>query len=95
MKTFAVTYAYDAQTSLRDEVRPRHRAFLSGLYAAGVLLASGPVTSGASQGALIIVKAEDEASALALLDNDPFVIEGTVAERQAVEWTPVFGPWTP
>lgn len=93
MEIYAVTYAYDTNEELRAEVRPRHRAFLTGLHAAGVLLASGPVDSEGAAGALIIVRAASAAGALALLDADPFLEAGTVAERQAVRWTPVIGPW--
>lgn len=93
MAIFAVTYAYDQNSGLRDELRPSHRGFLSGLHAAGALLASGPVESDGSAGALIIVRADSAEGALALLGSDPFLEAGTIAERQAVAWNPVIGPW--
>jgi len=94
MPIFAVTYAYDDRTELMDEVRPMHRAFLAGLYASGSLLASGPVVSGASRGALILVRAESDEAALHLLDADPYQEAGLLVERAAVSWTCVYGPWS-
>ncbi len=93
MPIYAVTYAYDDRAALRDEVRPRHRAFLSGLHAAGVLLASGPVSGDGASGALLLLRAESPEAALRILDNDPFQEAEVIAERTAVEWTVVFGPW--
>ena len=94
MPIYAVTYAYDDRTDLMDQVRPQHRAFLAGLYAAGTLLASGPVSSGTSRGALILVRAESAEGALGLLDADPLAEAGLLADRAAVEWTCVYGPWS-
>lgn len=93
MSIFAVTYAYDDRSELQDEVRPLHRAFLAGLYAAGILLASGPVSGDGARGALLIVRATDQAAALDLLRNDPFYEAGILLERAAVAWTVVNGPW--
>jgi len=94
MSLYAVTYVYDDRAALMDEVRPLHRAFLSGLYASGSLLASGPVSSGGMRGALIIVEAGSEEGALALLQADPFNEAGLLADRAAVAWTCVYGPWS-
>lgn len=94
MTTFAVTYVYDDRAAVRDVHRPAHRGFLSGLYAAGVLLASGPVSVGDMQGALLIVRADSTEAAEALLEADPFNAEGLVSSRAVAEWTVVFGPWT-
>lgn len=91
MTTFAVTYAYDDRSALRDEVRPQHRAFLAGLQSAGVLLASGPVSGNGASGALLIMTGRDADAVLAMLDADPFWTAGTVAERAAVEWNVVIG----
>ena len=55
----------------------------------GRLLAAGPYAGG--HDALIIVRAEDEAGALALLEDDPFNQAGFIAERIPREWSPVIG----
>lgn len=94
MTTYAVTYVYDARSAERDTHRPAHRGFLSGLYAAGVLLASGPVSDGDMQGALLIVQADSAEKVAAILDADPFIVNKLVADRAITEWTVVFGPWS-
>jgi uncharacterized protein YciI len=93
MTVFAVQYRYDDRTERRDEVRPEHRAFLADRLADGSLLASGPYAGDGAPGALLIVSAGSAAEVDQLLDADPFVREGIVADRAVREWTPVFGPW--
>ena len=41
--------------------------------------------------ALIVVRADDEAGALSLLEDDPFHKAGFIAERVSREWNPVIG----
>ena len=41
--------------------------------------------------ALIVVRAEDEAGALSLLEDDPFQQAGFISERIPREWNPVIG----
>ena len=93
MTTYAVTYVYDARAAERDTHRPAHRGFLGGLHAAGVLLASGPVSDGDMHGALLIIQADSAEKVAAILDADPFAVNGLVADRAITEWTVVFGPW--
>lgn len=91
MSVFAVNYEYDAtKRDLMAEIRPLHRAFLASLKEAGSLLASGPL---GSNGALIVVVADDAASALALLGEDPFLANEIIETRVARIWNPVIGPW--
>ncbi|PWD49642.1 hypothetical protein C8046_01855 [Serinibacter arcticus] len=92
MPVFAVEYTYDHRADERTAVRPAHREFLRGLLAGGDLLASGPLGTG--EGALLLLVADDEAAALALLDADPFAAAGLVARRDARAWAPVIGPWS-
>lgn len=91
MTTFAVTYVYDDRAEARDTHRPAHRAFLSGLLAAGVLRASGPVSDGEMQGALLVIDAPSAEAAGTILDSDPFATEGLVAARAVAEWSVVLG----
>lgn len=90
MKVFTVEYHYVTD---RDEemaeVRPTHRAFNGELAAQGRLIAAGPYTG--THDALIIVRAEDAAGALELLEADPFNQAGFIAERIPREWNPVIG----
>lgn len=93
-RIYAVEYHYVTD---RDEemaqVRPSHRAFNAGLAQEGRLLAAGPYVG--THDALIVVRAEDEADALALLEADPFQQRGLIAERIAREWNPVIGVLAP
>ena len=90
MKVFAVEYHYvtDHDEEMA-EVRPRHRAFNGELAAQGSLIAAGPYTG--THDALIIVRADNAAGALELLDSDPFNQAGFIAERVPREWNPVIG----
>lgn len=93
MPVFAVTYEYDQRDDERDAIRPDHRAFLRRLHDDGVLLASGPLSGAGGPGALMLLRADDDAAALAVLDDDPFWTAGVVAARSARGWEPVIGPW--
>jgi uncharacterized protein YciI len=82
-----VLYEYDDNTAVRDELRPRHRAFLDSREG---LLLSGPTAAG---GAVIVYDAEP-AELEAWLNDDPFWAAGTIARRVVTEWTPGMGTWT-
>ena len=89
MAYFAVTYVYDpAQSTLMDEVRPKHRAFLTQLKDDGFNVASGPVT-GDHPTALLIFEAENADKVESLLDEDPFKKAGVILECIIGEWNPV------
>ena len=89
-KIYAVEYRYVTD---KDEemaaVRPSHRAFNGRLADEGLLLAAGPYVG--THDALIVVRAEDEAGALSLLEDDPFQQAGFISERIPREWNPVIG----
>lgn len=90
MTVFAVEYVYDAESGpVRDEHRPAHRAWLSSLADAGLLLASGPYGDGA--GALLLMKAPDAAALQETLKQDPFAAVQAVAGIRTTEWNPVIG----
>ncbi len=89
-KIFAVEYRYVTdQDEAMAQVRPRHRAFNGELAQKDLLLAAGPFTG--THDALIVVRAQDAAGALALLEDDPFNQAGLIAERLPREWNPVIG----
>ena len=95
MPFFAVTYTYADAADQRDIHRPAHRAFLKELFDAGTLAASGPFepVPGRPDGALLVLRADDGAAALAALDRDPFLLHGLIDDRSAQGWVPVTGPW--
>ncbi|MBG6190373.1 uncharacterized protein YciI [Arthrobacter sp. CAN_A212] len=90
MSVFAVEYVYGPDTSdLRDEHRPAHREWLTGLVGEGRVLASGAFADGA--GALLIFTAENEQSLNDLVSQDPFALVGAIAAVKATEWKPGIG----
>lgn len=91
MPYFATTYRYTDDVPRRDEVRPTHRDYLAGLTAREALAVSGPYADGEPGGALLIFSADTADEARALVDSDPFVVEGLVAEITIREWKPVSG----
>jgi uncharacterized protein YciI len=101
MTLYAVTYRYIDDEARLAELRPAHRAHLADLFEAGSLVASGPLgLVGAEEaprpsGALIVIRASYPDEALAILDADPFWVRGLIAQRDAREWTLVFGGFAP
>ncbi len=91
MAYFATTYLYTDDVERRGEVRPTHRDYLAGLTERGQLQVSGPFSDGEPGGALLVFIAETYAEARALINADPFVLDGLVAEIVDREWTPVSG----
>lgn len=90
MSIFAVEYVYGPEDeAARVEHRPAHRQWLAGQAEAEVVLASGPYVDGT--GALLIFRAEDEASLSELLAQDPMCSGGGVAGLKISAWNPVTG----
>jgi uncharacterized protein YciI len=91
MSTFATVYTYVADSdSRRDEVRPAHRDYLTTLTDQGRLVVSGPWV-GAPAAALLVFAGESADDVRALVDADPFVQAGLVADISIREWTIVSG----
>lgn len=91
MTTFATTYVYAPDSdAARDATRPAHRAFLADLTEQGVLVISGPYV-GDPAGALLVLEGDSVESVRAVMEADPFVAEGLVAEVVVREWTTVSG----
>ncbi len=76
-----------------EEVRPRHRKFLSDLAEQGVVALGGPLGDGS--GGVSLYQAADETALLEIIDQDPYHLEGVVAERTVREFKPVIGAWLP
>lgn len=95
MGTFAVTYAYAANSSAgRDEHRPLHVEFLQEQFDGGALVKSGPFGPEEDPGALLIIEADSKADVEALMNQDPFYRNGLVAQRSIRQWNVVFGAST-
>jgi uncharacterized protein YciI len=67
-----------------------HRAYLRGLKANGVLIASGPMEPRFGGMLLLRVPEEDPKVLDAVPENDPFVQNG-VAQYELIRWAPVIG----
>jgi uncharacterized protein YciI len=91
MTIYAVQYDYSDDTAARDEHRPAHREFIGGLADEGVVLVSGPYAAAEPAGALLVVRADDEAEVRELLREDPFQQQGLVELVRVREWTPILG----
>lgn len=68
-----------------------HVAFLKRLIDAGRILVSGPVSGLGKRAGFIIMTVATIADARALIEQDPFAVEGLIDELTIVEWTPMFG----
>lgn len=89
MPHFVVTYHYaSGSEERRDEHRPAHRQYLDGL--GGVLLA-GATKSDDGPGAVLVVEAGSTDEVERLVDEDPFVTAGVVAQRSVVTWSVTTG----
>lgn len=91
MTLWMVEYTYDSRAHLRDQHRPAHRAYLSGLVETGHMAAFGRFDDAQAPGALLIVAADSEAAVNDMLDRDPFVIHGLVPERRVRQWAGTWG----
>ena len=93
MAVYAVTYTYaEGSDAARDEHRPAHRGYLNGLSDRGVNLVSGPFGPQDAPGALLLFRAGSAGEVRSLVDADPFVVAGVVADIQVREWAAVLGP---
>lgn len=90
MSLYAVRYHYSDDTAGRDEHRPAHREFLSGLAEEGVVVASGPLLDGAAE-ALLLLEGESPEQIRELLRDDPFAQQGIIESVEVREWDVVIG----
>lgn len=94
MKHFAII-AWDAPDSAaaRTSARAAHFARIEGIMDS--LAIAGPLkdASGAFTGSLVIVKAEDEAGARAILEADPYFAAGVWARFEIHDFLPAAGEW--
>ncbi|APT84940.1 YciI family protein [Corynebacterium aquilae] len=91
MAYVSVLYTYDPTNELIGSSRPDHRAFIGTLHERGLILGSGPFT-GPQGGALIVLslpEGQGITEATALMDKDPFYVNGAIDGREFQEWNPV------
>ena len=90
MSLYAVRYTYSDDVAARDEHRPAHREFLSGLAQEGTVVASGPLADEPSQ-ALLLLEGESADQVRELLREDPFAQQGIIDSVEVREWDIVIG----
>lgn len=93
MAHFVVTYRYGASAAALAAARPARYRYFAGLEASGALLASGQLTGGDLGEGMLVLKADDEAAARALLADDPFMLHGYVSRLEIAPWNPTTGRW--
>jgi uncharacterized protein len=91
MPLFVLTYGYH-DTPLRAERREDHLAHLGGLEQSGHLVAAGPLAD--LSGGVILLRADDEPSAQALVDQDPYTRLDVTKDRRLREWRVTVGSVT-
>jgi uncharacterized protein YciI len=85
---FVLTYGYN-DTPLRAERRDEHLEHLNGLFERGQLVAAGPLAD--RSGGIIVLRADDEAAAQALVEQDPYTRLDVTKGRKLAEWTVAVG----
>jgi uncharacterized protein YciI len=89
---FTVEYSYPDDTTLQDEHRPAHLAYLRERLAQGELLLSGPWGDDEAPGGLLVYGVADRARIEEIVANDPFVVNEVVATKRVHSWRPIVGP---
>lgn len=94
MKHFAIL-CWDAPDSARLRAAHRDAHFARVEAIMDRIAVAGPLkdASGAFIGSLVIVKAEDEAGARAILEGDPYFIGGVWARWEISAFVPAAGEW--
>lgn len=89
---FTVEYSYPTDTTLQDEHRPAHLAYLRERLEQGELLLSGPWGEHEAPGGLLVYRVEDRARIDTIVDNDPFVVNNVAVGKRVHNWRPLVGP---
>jgi uncharacterized protein YciI len=76
------SYTLDVEAVAR--VRPAHRKYAEALAASGKLIMAGPFVD--RPGGLFIYEATSRSEALALMEKDPYAVEGVFTTCELSEW---------
>lgn len=88
MALFLLTYAY-ADTDERAKRRDEHVAYLNKLLGEGSLVVAGPHED--ASGGAIVLKADDQAAAEAIVAGDPYTKNGVTKDRYLRQWKVTVG----
>ena len=84
VRLFANYAKYGADRSKLATVRPAHWEYDRTLESAGKMALAGPFAN--DQGGLFVYNAVRREEALSYLEQDPFAVEGVLAEFELLEW---------
>jgi len=93
MATFVVEFQYRVSREQRQAVHLAHADYLHRLAERGVLLLAGPLVD--ENGGLLIYEVADREELQQVLDGEPYVRAGLVAETRVRQWRPGKGSWLP
>lgn len=84
MAKFIVEFRYGVDRARRQEFHPAHADYLRSLADRGVLLLGGPLVG--ENGGLLCYEVADRVELQRVLDDEPYVKAGIVAETRIRQW---------
>jgi uncharacterized protein YciI len=90
MSFFLVSYSHPDEQGWSQHLEP-HLDWLLDRLKDGSLVASGPTVGTDTRSAMLLVKAPDRDAVRAVIETDPYLIQGQVADLGITEWDPCFG----
>jgi uncharacterized protein YciI len=90
MSLFLVHYSHPDEQGWKQHLEP-HLDWLLDRLEDGSLVASGPTVDTEIRSAMLLFRAPNRDTARAIVDTDPYMIEGQVADLWITEWDPYFG----
>jgi len=93
MATFVVEFRYRVDRQGRSAVHPAHAEYLHDLAERGALLLGGPLVG--ENAGLLVYRVGDRAELQRVLDGEPYLVAGLVADTRISEWSPGKGSWIP
>jgi len=93
MPYFTADVRYTGDRELLLATRPRHREYLRALAERGTVVAAGPWSD--DLGGFTVYQVADQTELDQVLADDPYTVEGVVAQRTVREWRPLLGGWLP
>jgi uncharacterized protein YciI len=91
MAVFVVEFTYNVDRAEREKAHRAHADYLAELTGKDILLGAGPLTG--VNGGLLIYRVADSDELRRILDNEPYVQAGYVADTRVREWRPGKGAW--
>lgn len=91
MAKFVVEFEYNVDRAGRQGLHPAHAENLYRLAESGVLLLGGPLIG--ENAGLLVYEVESREELQRILDEEPYVRGGIVADTRIREWNPGKGSW--